>query len=385
MGAREIHRDLEQWEMDAKALRRRMILAPTPRERERERWHAVWLLSQGWTAARRRRRWSAGPTHHRPVGVGLRRGRACGPDIRAVRGFPPPALDERQREELKAAVQELPEQAGIQLANWYWKGVRQFVWERFGTSLSRSSCLNWLHRLGFAFKRPKKRLLKADQAKRKSFVEEYAALWEEAQRTEARIFFADEAHFRADAELRGKWVLKGEPALVESTSPRYGEKASYYSAVCLETGEVEWMELEGNSNSGTSAAFLNQLRKGHAGPLNVIWDNALAHRGEAVREYLRTPELELRLVNLSGYSPDFNADEAIWGWAREEATGNLCMGTKALVQERVGNFLAGLASRRDEVRRRCRTVLQSRAEALLPNSQPDSPPQANAHPTLALV
>ena len=51
---------------------------------------------------------------------------------------------------MKAAVQELPEQAGIQLANWYWKGVRQFVWERFGTSLSRSSCLNWLHRLGFA-------------------------------------------------------------------------------------------------------------------------------------------------------------------------------------------------------------------------------------------
>ena len=53
MGAREIHRDLEQWEMDAKALRRRMILAPTPRERER--WYAVWLLAQGWTAARRRR------------------------------------------------------------------------------------------------------------------------------------------------------------------------------------------------------------------------------------------------------------------------------------------------------------------------------------------
>ena len=67
----------------------------------------------------------------------------------------------------------------------------------------------------------------------------------------------------------------------------------------------------GNSNSGTSAAFLDQLRKGHAGPLNVIWDNAPAHRGEAVREYLRTPELELRLMNLPGYSPDFNADEAI--------------------------------------------------------------------------
>ena len=57
--------------------------------------------------------------------------------------------------------------------------------------------------------------------------------------------------------------------------------------------------------------------------MNVIWDNAPAHRGEAVREYLRTPGLGLRLVNLPGYSPDFNADEAVWGWAREEATGNL--------------------------------------------------------------
>ena len=24
-------------------------------------------------------------------------------------------------------------------------------------------------------------------------------------------------------------------------------------------------------------------------------------------------------MNLSGYNPDFNADEAVWGWARQEA------------------------------------------------------------------
>ena len=143
---------------------------------------------------------------------------------------------------------------------------------------------------------PKKRLVKADAAKREAFVAEYAFLPEETRRSGARIFFADEAHFRADAELRGKWVLRGEPALVDS-SRRRGEKASCYSAVCLETGEVEWSELEGNSNAGTSAAFLMQFRQRHVGPLNVIWDNAPAHRGEAVREYLGTPSLGLRLVN----------------------------------------------------------------------------------------
>ena len=89
------------------------------------------------------------------------------------------------------------------------------------------------------------------------------------------------------------------------------------------------------------------------------------NRGEAMRECLGTPGLGLRLVNLPGYSPDFNADEAVWGWAWEEATGNLCLGSRAAVQERVGKFLAGLAKRKEEVKRRCRTVLQSRAESLL--------------------
>ena len=45
MGVREIDRSLEQWQMGVKDLQRRMILAPTPRDRDRER-----------------RRWSGTPT-----------------------------------------------------------------------------------------------------------------------------------------------------------------------------------------------------------------------------------------------------------------------------------------------------------------------------------
>ncbi len=178
---------------------------------------------------------------------------------------------------MKATVQQLPSPAGINLSNWNWRAVRQFVQDRFGLALSRSppvADLNYLHRLGFVLKRPKKRLLKADPARREAFVGEYAALTVSAAQTGTKIFFADEAHFQADADLRGKWALQGEPALVGSTSPRRGEKVSYYSAVCLETGEVEVMELEDNSNSATSAAFLRQLRAQHAEPLIVIWDNS---------------------------------------------------------------------------------------------------------------
>jgi transposase len=40
---------LGRWQLDVSAVRERVYRAPTPRERER--WHAIWLLAQGWSAA----------------------------------------------------------------------------------------------------------------------------------------------------------------------------------------------------------------------------------------------------------------------------------------------------------------------------------------------
>jgi hypothetical protein len=127
-------------------------------------------------------------------------------------------------------------------------------------------------------------------------------------------------------------VLRGEPALVDSTDPRRGEKATYYSAVCLERGEAESMVVTDDCNAETSTAFLRQLRAKHVEPLIVIWDNSPAHHG---------PEI------------------------REEVTANTCFGTAAKVQEKMDSFFAGLAERTAEVQRRCRTILQAQADALM--------------------
>ncbi len=80
-------------------------------------------------------------------------------------------------------------------------GPKALVFEQTGGSpaldveqrgeLSRSSFLNYLHRLGFVLKRPKRRLVKADPARREAFVEEYAALIATARRTVPKLLFAD--------------------------------------------------------------------------------------------------------------------------------------------------------------------------------------------------
>ena len=117
----------------------------------------------------------------------------------------------------------------------------------------------------------------------------------------------------------------------------------------------------------------------------MIWDNSPAHRGDAVRVYLATPGLNLRLVNLPSYSPDFNADEAIWGWVRQEATANQCLETRAAVREEVGGFFTDLTQRREEVKRRCRTVLQAKADALIGRTQANPLRPANVDFTMASV
>ena len=110
-----------------------------------------------------------------------------------------------------------------------------------------------------------------------------------------------------------------------------------------------------------------------------------AHRGDALRTYLTAPGLNLRLVNLPSYSPDSDADEAIWGWVRQEATADRCLRTRIAVREVVGDFFIDPARRREEVERRCGIILHARAAELARPVQADLPPPANVDFTLASV
>ena len=87
LSMRGIRPELEQWQLDVAGVRSRMYLAPMPRERTVARSVAPVpghdRLGHGGCLG-------TGPTHHRQMGHRLQRGRSGGPDLRAVRWFPPP-------------------------------------------------------------------------------------------------------------------------------------------------------------------------------------------------------------------------------------------------------------------------------------------------------
>ena len=75
MGVREIDRSLEQWQMEVKDLRRRMILAPTPRERALRQAPEVVrhpAAGSGLGGSGDGGGAGTGPPHYRTLGVGLR-------------------------------------------------------------------------------------------------------------------------------------------------------------------------------------------------------------------------------------------------------------------------------------------------------------------------
>ena len=93
---------------------RRMILAPTPRERER--WYDLLLLAQGWTASGTAEALERDP---HTIGRWAAAFREGGP--RALifeQSGGSPTLGEAQQAALSAAVQESPAKSGIELANW---------------------------------------------------------------------------------------------------------------------------------------------------------------------------------------------------------------------------------------------------------------------------
>jgi transposase len=80
---------LKRWKLDPGAVRQQVYRAPIPRERER--WHAVWLLAKGWSAAQVAEALERDP---HTIGEWLASFRAAGPvslSFEHTGGSPPPS------------------------------------------------------------------------------------------------------------------------------------------------------------------------------------------------------------------------------------------------------------------------------------------------------
>ena len=71
--------------------------------------------------------------------------------------------------------------------------------------------------------------------------------------------------------------------------------------------------------------FLRVLLRKIAGKLLVIWDGSPIHRGQPIKEFLRSSAARrLHLEQLPGYAPDLNPHEGIWNYLKRVELANVC-------------------------------------------------------------
>ena len=114
-------------------------------------------------------------------------------------------------------------------------------------------------------------------------------------------------------------------------------------------------------------------------------DSAAQARNSLPRPSPRPRDADHVLADEPQKVHEVETNEAIWGWVRAEVTANTCFGTRAKVRDKVGEFFRGLPDRTDEVKRRCRTVLQTQADAFTSVVEAILQPPSYVGPTLALV
>jgi len=137
--------------------------------------------------------------------------------------------------------------------------------------------------------------------------------------------FIDEAGFYLLAAAVMTYAPKGQTPLLHVPLTR--DHLSLISAITPE-GKL-YVHLQDKAFKGEAIVqFLKHLLRQIAGKILIIWDGLPAHRGQAVKDFLRAGAARrIHLEQLPGYAPDLNPTEGVWQYLKHVEMKNLCCHT----------------------------------------------------------
>ena len=134
--------------------------------------------------------------------------------------------------------------------------------------------------------------------------------------------FIDEAGFYLLPAAVRTYAPRGQTPILRV--PLTWDHLSVISAITPD-GRLFMMIQEVAFNGATIVRFLKHLLRHIHGKLLIIWDGLPAHRGQAVKDFLRQGATRrIQLERLPGYAPDLNPDEGIWHYLKQVEMKNLC-------------------------------------------------------------
>ena len=211
-----------------------------------------------------------------------------------------------------------------------------WVSSNHGIDCCRETIRTALKKLGFSWKKWRKLLNKANTAQREAYVEQLKASLDLATHGKEHIVYVDEAHIHLDTDEGYGWTVKGQRAWISSCSPGLA-KVSFYGVYFYNQGAVQIHSFD-KADSDNTLAVLKKIRAEFAesDKVTLIWDNASYHRSGLTQQAAR--DINIRLMPLPAYSPDFMPVEHLWRWLREDVTYHRCYEHGSVLIEKVKEF-----------------------------------------------
>lgn len=148
-----------------------------------------------------------------------------------------------------------------------------------------------------------------------------------AVRRHAHIVFIDETGFLLHPLVRRTWGLRGQTPILR-TRLRHRQRVSTIGGLSISPGRrhLGWylqFHLDVGICQEQVIPFLGNLLRHLSGFLVVVWDRLSAHRGKALRQWLRRCR-RLHLEYLPPYAPELNPNEYGWAYLKTGALANFC-------------------------------------------------------------
>lgn len=200
------------------------------------------------------------------------------------------------------------------------KDLQRILAHEFGVLRCLASVYHLLHRLGYAYLRPRPQHRRYDPVAQEKFVLELPECLNNIQAAhpdkQLRIDFEDEARFGQQGTLIHVWAKRGaRPTAVRQTEYGY---LWVLGAVCPATGHAEGL-LSPRLNTAVVNTFLTQFSRtlGENEHAVLIWDGAGFHTGGT----LKVPE-NISVLRLPSYSPELNPVENLWHYLKSHFWSN---------------------------------------------------------------
>jgi len=212
-----------------------------------------------------------------------------------------------------------PEQLKLPFVLWTAGAVRQLIRRRFRIGCSVRTIQRYLKAWGFTPQKPRRRAWEQDDAAVQRWLrEEYPAIWNEAKRQKARLYWADEMGVRSDHQAGRSYGLKGHTPVVPGTGQRFG--CNTVSAI-TNRGDLSFMVFKRRFVAGVFIQFLRRMVKQAGRRVFLIIDRHPVHRSRKVQRWLAGNAGAIRVFYLPGYSPELNPDEMLNNDVKANAVG----------------------------------------------------------------